>query len=162
MMRRARFWQIVVPILLLSWPTGASFALTEEQTRAVRAVNEAYARAWLDGSPEAVLDLFSSEAVLLPPGREPVRGKAAIRAFFWPPDGPPLRVVELRYAPQEVSGDGGTAAIWGTFVLGFEMGTGSAAQKLTSVGNYVMLLRQGTDGGWKLAHYIWNSSPQKP
>ena len=62
--------------------------LLPEDDVKVRAVEAAYAAAWVKNDPAAVLATLWPDAVLMPPGRAPVRGLEEIRRFWWPPGGP--------------------------------------------------------------------------
>src|SRR5215208_2864925 len=46
--------------------------LSDSDAAKVRAVNEAYAAAWLKNDPEAVLNTLSKDAVLIPQGNRPI------------------------------------------------------------------------------------------
>ena len=60
----------------------------------------AYAAAWRANDAEAVMRLFSEDAVLLPAhARDPVDGHAAMRRFWWPPNSRPTQVVSMEIEP---------------------------------------------------------------
>ena len=61
-------------------------------TTSVPSLEEAYVDAWLSGDREAVMRLFTEDAVLVPSRLEPVQGSDAMRRFWWPDDGSPAAV----------------------------------------------------------------------
>jgi uncharacterized protein (TIGR02246 family) len=151
---------LVLAVALGASPLAAASsppALSPQDLAAVRTLNLAYPAAWLQNDPAAVKRLFAEDAVLLPAdGHEPVRGMAAIEAFFWPPGSAPWRVLEYRMEPAEVSGHGDVAYAWGTLALSFA-DPQDAANTASSTGTYMMVARRQPDGTWKLARYMWDT-----
>lgn len=123
----------------------------------LRAVNDAYRAAWLAGDSAAVLRLFAPGAVLLPHhGDPPVVGLDAIRAFWWPADDSPTTVTALDITSEgaEVSGDQGV--LWGRFGLAFSFEMEGRKRSLRIAGTYLMVLRRGADGQWRITHRMWD------
>jgi uncharacterized protein (TIGR02246 family) len=117
-------------------------------------VARAYAAAWTSNDAEAVMRLFTEDAVLLPAhARDPVRGHPAMRRFWWPPDSRPTRVVSMEMEPEETRSAGDLAWVRGRFRLAWKFEGETEDRK--SSGRFVMLLsRKGTD--WKIVEYMWD------
>ena len=127
-----------------------------DQSR-LKAVNDAYRAAWLAGDSAAVLRLFAPGAVLLPHhGDPPVVGLDAIRAFWWPAGAPPTSVTALDITSEgaEVNGDQGL--LWGRFTLVFSFEMEGRNRSLRNAGTYLMVLRRGSDGEWRITHRMWD------
>jgi uncharacterized protein (TIGR02246 family) len=131
-------------------------ALSAEDREAIRRLADSYATAWLEGNPEAVVENFTEDAVLMPHhGVAPVKGVEAIRRFWWPPDSPPVSVSRIRLVPEEISGEAGLGYVRGRFSLVFTMEGAEGTQTFSNEGNYLMIVRKEA-GGWRIARYIWN------
>ena len=108
----------------------------------------AFAARWNAGDGAAIAALYSSDAMLFPPGAEPVSGSAAI-AEFWTgaiPEGAQVALETLEVH----AGDGGALEV-GSFVI-----TGADGAHVDH-GKYIVHWTL-VDGTWKLHRDIWNSS----
>lgn len=136
-------------------------SLTEQEINAIRAVNEAYASGWnADDSEEAVLTLFTDDAVLLPHHGDPqVEGKKALRKHFWPAGLAGFKVNSYDFEIMEITGSADLAYSRGRYSISFsfedEEGT---LQTFNNAGNYLMIFRKSGDR-WKISRYIWNDPP---
>jgi uncharacterized protein (TIGR02246 family) len=133
-----------------------SLILGETDEAKIRHLLQAYPAAWLANDPDAVLDCFVGDAILIPHhGAEIVRGGDAIREFFWPDDSPPVTVDEFEMLPKEIGGKRDLAYVRGRFRLRLTTESGEERRSYTNVGNYLMLLRREADV-WRISRYIWN------
>lgn len=116
-------------------------------TAAITAASEALDDAFNAGDWAAVASLYADDAVVMPPGSEPVTGRAAIQEMFstfgdgWGLDLTTVEVFAVEGAALEVGGWTMTAP------------DGSHADH----GNY-MVAWTWTDDGWKIARDMWNSN----
>lgn len=116
-------------------------------------VAEAWLRGWLAGDVEALMALYAEEPVLLPQGRKPVVGRAAIRALYEPL----LRDYrfESRSRVEEIAASGDLGFIWSSYALTAVPVAGGAP--IAAEGKSVFLLRREPDGAWRIARLIDNS-----
>ena len=97
---------------------------------------------------ERVLGYYAADAVLMPPGEGPVAGLAAIRPRY-------VSLFEA-FTPQialqvdEVCAGDGLAFVRGRLVAR----AGAASRELDDV--FVMLLRRGAAGAFRISHLIWH------
>jgi uncharacterized protein (TIGR02246 family) len=115
--------------------------------RAIEAAVRRYVAASNEGDADALTELYTEDAVLLPPEHAPIHGRAAIGEFWRQGTDSGLAVRTLRV---EVEGS-----------LGYLVGQYSlppTAGEPADSGKYVMCLRRQRDGSWKLSADIWNSS----
>jgi ketosteroid isomerase-like protein len=92
-----------------------------------------YERAWQKRDAAALARLFADDGFVLPNGHAPVRGKAAIEAFYTGQGGPlALRAIAFGM-------DGSVGYILGGFAT-------RAGEK--DVGKFTLTLRKGADGRW--------------
>jgi uncharacterized protein (TIGR02246 family) len=124
---------------------------SDPDNRAARQAIEAAVRRYVDATNEGdattLASLYADDAMLLPPDHEPIRGRAAIGAFWQQGTDEGLEVTNLDV---EVSGN-----------LGYLVGRyhlPATDDEPADSGKYVMCLKRQQDGSWKLTADIWNRS----
>lgn len=136
-------------------PTHASSA------DGLRAVHEAYRRAWLANDREGVLRCFDPGAVLLPHhGLEPMVGLEAIRQFWFAP-GPPTEITLFEQDYDEVAVDGSRGLVRGRSRVQWTVQKGSELERWKNSGTFLTVLRRGDDGAWRITHLIWDDPPNQ-
>lgn len=128
-------------------------ALSPEDYAAIEANAEPFIASLTSGNWAALVAHYAEDAVLYPPDREPVRGRAAIEAYFseFPP------VLELLADVELIDGSDDTAYLRGSSVLSFAADDGGAPVKEKL--KFVEVHRKQPDGRWLMVVDIWNSSP---
>ena len=129
---------------------------SDVELKAMREAANSYADAWLTNDADTVMATFVDEPVLSPSGLPYLEGQSAARAFWFPADSPPTKVVDFQLSEIEVSGSGNLGYVRGTFRLAFEY-DGSDYE---NHGKYVTILRKASDGRWRITHHIWDDLPQ--
>jgi ketosteroid isomerase-like protein len=122
---------------------------------AIAAVRDAFAAATRAGDVDAILDQYVDDPVVMVPGRPAIEGQGPLReyeqahneAFAHP---------ALEYESVELVLAGDWAFDRGVERLTEAPMDGSAPVDL--VGKYLTVYRRGSDGGWKIAREIFNSS----
>ena len=133
--------------------------LTERDRAAIRALDTAFVQAWLRDDTTAVLRLFHPDAVLLPPGAEPVQGVAAIRAYWWPTDGSHTRITKFTREIAELDGTPELAWFRGTATLGWVYQRAGKESAQTSRSADLVLLKPDAAGEWRIFRQMWNTRP---
>ncbi len=160
--------RLALTVLVLAAPlpleaSDGSQGLSAADEAKIRAVSEAYCAAWLANDEAAVLALFSRDAVLLPHhGLDPVVGEKAIRAFWFPKDGPPTTVTKLTQRIDEVGGTCDLAYMRGHSAVGWISGKGPDAKVSSNAGTFLNLLRKQADGAWLITHQMWDDPSNLP
>jgi uncharacterized protein (TIGR02246 family) len=135
---------------------AASPRLDSADDAKVRAVNAAYVAGWLKNDESAVLATLWPDAVLIPQGRQQIRGLDAIKAFWFPPAGPRTTIHSFSFTTVEVGGSGKMAYTCGTYRFDYSMEGKQGT--ILNVGNYLMLFRK--EGGvWRISHRMWGDAP---
>ena len=102
-----------------------------------------YEAGWKAGDAAALARLFTVDGFVLPAGRPPVRGRAAIQKLYTGP-GAPLSLRAFAYATQ---GD-----------VGYLIGGYSAERDKPDDGKFTLTLRKDRDGRWLIVSDMDNSN----
>ena len=115
-------------------------------------VADAYAAAMRAGDAAAAAALYGDEAVEMPPGKPPIRGRAAIEAYY---RGlfETCRFTEFELNHWELRADGDVGYAAGNSRQTLQPGTGAPT---SDSGKYLVVLKR-TGGAWKVAYAIYNS-----
>jgi uncharacterized protein (TIGR02246 family) len=136
-------------VLLAAVAILASAPALAQSKAAIERLNAKFADTFNKGDAAAVAQMYAIDAVVLPPGADMVKGRAAIQSFW---QGTAQQLGDMRLTTVEVKPLGqGWARELGTFGAKTKPGGQDVA------GKYVVLWRKvGKD--WKLATDIWNAS----
>lgn len=114
------------------------------------------------GDVQTLSELWTDDAVALPPGEAPVIGVSAIRKWLMQSQGDSSKVEVLEYVIdfQEVTILGDQAIEWGrTKVAIRPRGTSTT---LRASGNLMRILKKQPDGTWKISRSAWNAERPAP
>lgn len=150
----------IVLIILFAATATVRVAVADDEAdlEALRALDQSYALEWIEGDAEGVLALFTDDATLVPHhGDAPIKGKDAIRKFWFDPAYAPTVVPEWHREPAEVFVMGDVGVVRGRARLVWEY-----AGKRTTIpeGNYVMIAMRMGDR-WQIRLLTWNDDPRK-
>ena len=135
--------------------TDRSDRLTARDSTAIDAVRVDYVRAWLADDTSGVLATLDSGAVLLPPGRLPVKGRQAIRAFWWPTDGSRTTITEFDWTLEEVGGTPQLAFSRGISTVAWRYEKDTVLVEQTTRNTNLTILSRGADGRWRILRQMW-------
>jgi len=125
---------------------AASGAEPESTRDAIQAANRVFIAMVRHGDAQALANLYSIDAVMIAPGAEPAKGRAAIAASWEKAIGAGIKGFSLVTDDVVASGD-------------FAAETGSAqivgADGKIENSHYVVVWRH-EEGGWRLLRDIWN------
>jgi uncharacterized protein (TIGR02246 family) len=140
-------------------PIAPSDRLLPADDAKVRAVEAAYAAAWVKNDPAAILATLWPDAVLMPAGRAPIRGVEEIRRFWWPPGGPRTTVTVFDSRVAQIGGSRATAWVVGTYRFDFWWESGGKRTERRNRGNTLMVFRKSEAGEWRISHRMWSDLP---
>ena len=141
-------------------PIESPDRLSPADERNVRAVDAAYAKAWVKNDPAAILATLWPDAVLVPPARAPIRGVEEIRKFWWPAGGPKTTVTVFESSISQVGGTGPTAWALGTYQFDFWWEADGKRTERRNRGNALMVFRRSAAGEWRISHRMWSDLPR--
>jgi ketosteroid isomerase-like protein len=129
--------------------------LTEADKASIRAVGDSFVVYFHTDRDSAQAELYTQNAVLMPPNQGVVEGRAAIRAFFqnYP------AIPDFTGTPIEIDGRGDLAYVRGTYSFSLPAGGGRPA--MSDHGKFVEIRRR-EGGKWLVAVDIFNSDVPLP
>lgn len=149
--------------LMLFWVTSCqpqASPLSDADIAAIQNLGPQFSQAILARDVDAVLALYTDDAVIMPPDAPVVVGKDAIRDRFTADFASDVVATEFVFTSIQTEGVGNQGFDRGTFSW---KGTRPAASEpITEVGKYVVVVRRTADGSWRVAVDVWNSDPRPP
>jgi ketosteroid isomerase-like protein len=132
-------------------------AAAPAQKAAVEAATAALHQALRTNNSEVFLSYVDNGVIMAPPDEQPVKGKAALRAWYQAFLAK-YRTSSLSLTDKEVFVGNGWAVEFGRFewALAPTDGTGPVVDR----GTYMQVWKQQPDGQWRFAREVWNSSAQ--
>ena len=135
---------------------GPACPRTDDE-QAIRKLTEDWLTAIRARDIPRLAGLVTDDAVFLPPGFPPIRGKQAVEAmyqsFF-----PQFTRVEQTVSMEEVQVAGDWAFLWGTEQFTLVPQAGGAPIEMQGKG--MSILKRQPDGSWKFARGINNTLPK--
>jgi uncharacterized protein (TIGR02246 family) len=129
--------------------------LTARDSSAIEAVRTAYVQAWLADDTAGVLATLDPNAVLLPPGRLPLKGEQEIRAFWWPTDGSRTTITAFDWTLDEMAGSGELAFTRGISTVAWRYVKDTVRAEQTTRSTNLTILVRGADGRWRILRQMW-------
>ncbi|HJR15881.1 MAG TPA: nuclear transport factor 2 family protein [Gemmatimonadales bacterium] len=129
--------------------------LTAQDSSAIERIRSAYVAAWLADDTSAVLASMDSAALLLPPGRLPVKGHDAIRAFWWPTDGSRTTITDFQWSVEEMVGTHQLAFTRGLSTVAWQYQKDTVQAEQTSRTVSLTIFARGADGSWRIIRQMW-------
>ena len=97
-----------------------------EALERVNELQQRWGESWAEDRIDELAELYWEDAMLIPPGGIPIRGREAIRAYFGEvlPDHGHIEAFMLDF-----DASGGMAQVFGNYLLGLHGGDGAGTQK---------------------------------
>lgn len=135
-------------------PAESAGPSAAEDREAIEALRQRESETFGAGDVDAIVELFSDDAVLMPPGEPAVVGRAAQRD--WLEALYEQFAVEARYADTtlELAGDWAFEQLWFTMTLTPVEG----GEATTINGHGLHVYERQADGSWRIAYDVWNSA----
>ena len=144
-------------LLLAGYTALASAAGASKDEAAIRAITQAWAKAYNAGDAKAVSGLYAEQAVLLPPGAPAAKGKAAIQAYFVKDTAESAKAgVAFSVNTSDVGTSGDLAWESGTYAVKDKSGAS------VEIGKYLTVYKK-SGGKWLIIRDTWNAdAPPAP
>ncbi|HKA90488.1 MAG TPA: SgcJ/EcaC family oxidoreductase [Haliangiales bacterium] len=141
----------LVAVLLAAFGTAAP-ARAEDLRAVMEAENARWLAAFNGRHPEAFPALYAKDAVLLPPGGQPVSGRDAI-AHFWAEGLKETKVKDHTFEIVSMQRDGNLAYQVARWTVTVPSDKGEAVKH---TGNTVRIFERQSDGTWLTKVHIFN------
>ena len=134
------------------------FASEQHDIEALKALDQSYATEWIEGDTEGVLSLFTEDATLVPHhGDAPIKGKQAIREFWFNPAYPPTVIAEWKRQASEIFIQGDIGVVRGRARLVWEY---DGTRTTIPDSNYVLIAVR-KEMQWCILMLTWNDDPRQ-
>jgi uncharacterized protein (TIGR02246 family) len=154
-MVRAKPFYVLAAAIAAACATTPRVDVANEES-AIRALNRQFEQAVASKNVDAIAQLYSADAVVMPPNAPAVRGQTAIRAF-WAEMVKASPTVSLTSTDIDVAATGDLATDEGTYTFSF---TGDQGP-MTERGKYVTELGK-VGASWRITTDIFNSDQPIP
>jgi len=126
-------------------------ALSAKDIAAIRSISDQFSRFLLAQDFDAVAQLYTDDAVLMPPHQPAVNGRPALRT--WMADFPKATLFALEIV--EIDGREDLAYVRGKYSM--TLHPAGAPEPVEDVGKYIEIRRRQPDGSWLMAADMFNS-----
>ena len=123
--------------------------LTTDIRNDIRRADDVFEKQFNAGNTAGLVELYTSDAMLLPTGSDFIQGRAAIRTFWQGAIDMGVKEAKLDILEVELQGD--VAIEVGRYQLK------GASGEVMDWGKYLVVWKQ-EEGSWKLHRDIWNTS----
>lgn len=125
--------------------------LTSDDRDRIRAFYDDWSARLLDGDFEGMAELYTQDAVFMPPNQPMIRGRDELLEFMrsFPP------VTRADFEVDEIDGYGDIAYVTGRYSMTLE--PEDAPEPIEDEGKYIEIRRRQPDGSWLLSRDIFNS-----
>jgi uncharacterized protein (TIGR02246 family) len=157
MHQKMTVWAFVGAAVLAAACGGGVQEQTAAATPDPRPINELRAKfqeAYNAGDAAAVAALYTDDAVSLPDHHPAAQGKPAIQQYLQETFAQYAATMAITPADTEISGN--LAHEHGTYTI--KVTPKAGGETVTDDGKYVVILKRGADGAWKIHHDIDNSN----
>lgn len=150
----------IVGVLMAVSLAGTIALQGQSMSPEVAKVRDAYMKAVNSGDSKTIATLYTEDAMEMPPNQATLKGRPAIGKYNT--DFLSANTVKLSLTGIESMAIGDTAYDVGTYSQAITPKQ-AGAKPMTDRGKYVVILRRGSDGQWRLKHAIYNSDlPPQP
>jgi ketosteroid isomerase-like protein len=156
-MRRRTVFPTLVAAALLAVTATAHAQSPADAEAAIRLQSERFSQAYVNEDFDTLIGIYATDAMAAPSGRDFIRGREALRAYWTVPEG--VDVTHHRATPERLVVDGRHAYDWGRY----EGASGPAGARRPFGGKYLITWVLDDDGVWRIANDMWNSvAPPNP
>lgn len=133
--------------------------LTDKDRAEIRELDQIFVNAWLKDEKKDVLGVFAADAMLLPPGSNPVTGLKNIEAYWFPSDGSVTKITGFDRKIEEIWGTRKLAFLRSTATLCWTYEKDGKKTAQTSRSIDLRLVTRDTTGHWHVIRQMWTAIP---
>ena len=130
---------------------GTKIVKSKRSTEAaIKKASVAFSDAYVRGDTDAIRNLYTEDAAILPPGRT-IRGNSKIAGYFAPR--PNRENISHSMESSELKVEGNLAIDIGMWNNTWKSGN---AKEQSASGQYLVVWKRGTDGRWRIQYDMWH------
>jgi uncharacterized protein (TIGR02246 family) len=133
-------------VFLSSCKSPSPSVLTEEDKQYIKDLTNSVQDGWNRGDRETYVNRFTEDAIYMPPNREAIVGKDAIRTYATS-----FPEVKIHFNIMEIMGSADYAYVRGAFTVT------NSADTLLDKGKFLSVWKKFHDNKWLLTHDIFSS-----
>jgi uncharacterized protein (TIGR02246 family) len=148
--------RFLITILFGVLPIFAFSQTKKQDEAAVRAINTAYVKAWLDNDEEKIISLFEENGSITPSGVGHFKGHEKIRSFWFPKDSSITvidkfenKIIKLQFEQDVIVAFTNSLLTWHYEKGDFKMAKDQEGYALT-------FYRRQKNGTWKIWKQVWS------
>src|SRR5690242_655279 len=150
---QARCWTVSIVTALITQASPHLLAADTRPHSSIEEMADAYRKAVLAGDATAVSATYGRDAVEMPPGSPPLRGRAAIERYYRELFGGSIRITDFTFTHLETTSAGNIGFTTGTYKRKLSPKYGEPVE---DSGSFVVIVKRDARG-WKSAYVIYNS-----
>lgn len=150
------FFSMMIVMALVACETSPPSIDAEAEAAELMRISREWSEVAGSGNLEATLAYWDDDAVMMPPGMPPLKGKQAIREFIEASAGIPGSAIRWEPLEAHVSPSGDFAYLLERNQISFQDSTGVQVSEWNKV---VTVWRKQADGSWKNVVDMWNADP---
>ena len=147
---------LLISIFLASCAQPAKFD-SSSATKGIDAGNAVFSSSFAKGNTQAIADLYTEDAVVLPPNQEMVEGRDSIKSLF--ESIAKKGLVNIHLITTNITGSGSIAVETGQYNLEIYP---EGKEAINDHGKYLAVWQQQNDNSWKMIRDMWSSNTEPP
>lgn len=150
---QTRWWTVSIVAVLITQALPHMVAAETRPDPSIEKMAEAYRKAVLAGNAAAVGATYVRDAVEMPPGCPPLKGRAAIERYYRELFAGPMRIRDFAFTHLETASAGNIGFTTGMYRRTLLPKSG---EPIEDSGSFVVIVKRDARG-WKSAYVIYNS-----
>lgn len=154
----------VIFFLVSCNPENKNRQISAKDLEELKAVHKSYLKFWLENDSAKVVNLFSEDGAIIPPGNKGdfVKGRKAIGAWWFTANGDTTYPITAFVYKNDTLSATGELAIWeGLSEVSWNtVVRGSVLSSHSSATNFITVCKK-ENGVWRIYRQIWNLKPAK-
>lgn len=127
----------------------------KQDQESINQIRGGYVSGWLAGDSEQVLNLFQTDATIIPSGMAPIKGIDRIEGYWFPKDGSITTIHTYEVELLDLQGTDSMAQSLEKGTLNFTYEKGDFTMTQTSTSHAITVYKKQKDASWKIVSRMW-------
>lgn len=151
---RIPFYVLLI-ISIISCSEKKSFEISDEE--AINRIRRDYVNGWLANDSETVLGLFTDDALIIPSGLSPIKGKEKIQNYWFPNDSSETVIHSYTVELLDLHGTDSMAYSLERGILNFTYSSADFSMTKESTSHSTTVYKKNNEGNWVIISRMWTS-----